>query len=68
MVKFNIWKISGVKGYVSPKDIDKDNFSTEIVMDACFTKEQVEDIYFNAFEKRDRLITVKAEHIKTMQI
>lgn len=68
MIKVNIWKISGCKGYVNPDDIDKDNFSTEIAMDACFSQKLVEDIYFKTFEKRDRLLTIKAEYIKTITV
>ena len=59
-MKITVWEISGYKGkndYDGPQD---DNFGFEVLMDSRFSKEDVEEIFFNKYSKKYRSVALKA--------
>jgi hypothetical protein len=56
-------KIWTIKGYKGPDDYDghlDDNFSFDVAMDARFTQNDVEQIFFNRWDKKYRTVALGA--------
>ena len=63
LMEANIWRITGYKGwndYDGPVD---DNTDIEVIFDSRFKKEDVEDIMFNYWGKKYRMVAIKAEMV-----
>jgi hypothetical protein len=61
MVK--MWLITGYKGCADYDGQSNDNICFEVLMDARFTKEDVEEIFFNRFSKKHRTVAIKATEL-----
>ena len=63
-MKVNIWRIIGYKGRNDYDRSADDNTDIEVIFDARFKKEDVEDIMFNYWGKKYRSVAIKAEMVK----
>lgn len=67
-IKAKLWKITGYKGrddWDGPQD---NNMRFTVVMDARFSKEDVQDIFLNRFSKKHRSVVVDATEIACFDV
>ena len=61
MLKAKIWNISGYKGWDDYDGPGDNNMNFNVILDARFTKEEVEEIFVNRYTKKHRVVVVEAQ-------
>ncbi len=67
-VKINIWKIEGYKGRNDYDGVADNNFSFTVALDSRFTKEEVEEIFFNRYTKKHRVVALSAMFVEEKEL
>lgn len=67
-MKINIWQIFGYKGWNDYDGISDNNFSFKAAIDSRFTKEEVEEIFFNRYGKKYRTVVLTATFIEEKEL
>ena len=67
-MKITIWQISGYKGWSDYDGIADNNFAFKVAMDSRFTKEEVEEIFFNRYAKKYRTVALESTVIEERSI
>ena len=67
-LKAKIWKVTGYKGWDDWDGPEDNNVSFTVVMDARFSKEDVQDIFLNRFSKKHRSVVIGATEIACFDV
>lgn len=67
-LKAKVWKVFGYKGNDDCDGPADYNFSFEVVLDAGFSKEDVQDIFANRFSKKHRTVEVGATELREIEV
>jgi hypothetical protein len=67
-MKAKVWKVFGYKGNDDCDGPADYNFHFEVLMDARFSKEDVQDIFANRFSKKYRSVEVGAEELREIEV
>ena len=67
-LKVKTWKIAGYKGFDNWDGPEDNNVKFTVVMDARFSKEDVEEIFANRFSKKHRVVVVEAAEIACFDV
>lgn len=67
-MKITIWQISGYKGWSDYDGVADNNFAFKVAVDSSFTKEEIEEIFFNRYTKEYRTVALKATVIEERRI
>ena len=67
-MKINIWEISGYKGWSDYDGSSDNNFSFKVAIDSRFTKDEVEEIFFNRYANKYRTVALEATVIEERSI
>lgn len=67
-MKINIWEISGYKGWSDYDGSSDNNFSFKVAIDSRFTKEEIEEIFFNRYGKKHRTVALTATFIEEKEL
>ena len=63
--RVKMWRITGYKGFDNYDGPSDNNMCFEVLMDARFKKEEVEEIFLNRFSKKHRTVALSATEIAT---
>ena len=67
-LKAKIWKVTGYKGWDNWDGPEDNNVSFTVVMDARFSKEDIQDIFLNRFSKKHRSVVIDATEIACFDV
>ena len=67
-LKVKTWKITGYKGWDDWDGPEDNNLNFTVVMDARFSKDDVQEIFLNRFSKKHRSVVIDATEIECFDV